>query len=492
MGVQGNAPKLTTAEKAIINQAFQNHNAKFKGGADAMKQLDAGESVFIKKENGVVTVKVDAYGYDGKNLTNGSDGVFDLEFTFEDDTYDSNKKYEFTEADNSAGNIKKLVDQARDADKKINQKEVPFDGDKDGRLTNIQDINTRFASLMGDKNVKVTPGVATENKPAHFASMADLDASIENLEALYEKLEDVNITSSSEFLLDKDRKALMASTNNKKEVKALRKEMLADVEKAIDDLKAMKKTLLAEQKQAVKDKNAANEALDELGVDKEARIKMLAEGKGITEAAPTMKHDMKHEEFDYKMPEAEILTKDKVKFVDITNLPGQFANADGIAQKMTRLAAETAIKKFNEEQKDKSAQINMDNIAAITINPSTGDILIGMKDSQPKAGEAAGHDGHFDYKIPGFYNNKSGVMNPDGLKVENYGSQSTKGLQALRNSLMSAIDEYKAANSDEIGDAEANIKKQVKKLAAALVDEAEVKKMLTDAGVNIDISKIYD
>ena len=57
---------------------------------------------------------------------------------------------------------------------------------------------------------------------------------------------------------------------------------------------------------------------------------------------------------------------------------------------------------------------------------------------------------------------------------------------------MSAIDEYKAANSDEIGDAEANIKKQVKKLAAALVDEAEVKKMLTDAGVNIDISKIYD
>ena len=477
MGTEG--PELNLAQKAIVQQAIDAHNAKC-GDNDA-KKIDADDIFTIAKKDGVISVRIDAYGYDGSKITSKSDGQYDLELSFKDTTFDVDKEYSFKTMTDSSDNVQKLVEQAQNADKKINQKEVTFAGNKDEKYTNIKDINKKFATLMGGDTVTVTAGDEAKGTQPNI-SLENLDKGLDNLKKLKEKIENADITTETEFLSEEEKDALGIATNNKKAVKGLRKEMLADIEKAIDDLKDMKKALEKEQKQAVKDKNSANKELQALGVDDKSRIALIRKDKGVAEAMAD-KSDYKPEDVrsdiggKYAIDELDYWMEEKYAHFETSNLPPHFQSK--VVQHMTRLAVQQSIEKYNEGKPD-DEQIDLWDIAEITINPKTGDILLGLQDKEVTADNELGytfvHDGHYDWKIPGFYNPKSGVINASGdLKLEDNGFASTDGVRLLKNQLKSQYQLLEKYSGKDKTNQQKQIDDTINKLKMVGVSDDDIK-----------------
>lgn len=484
-----NGPQLNAAQKAIIQQAINAHNQKHAGNKNM--QID-GSDVFTiaKNDKGVITVQVDAYGYTKEGDINSiSDGQYDLEFRFEDETFDSDKKYEFSTMDDSSDNIKNFVDERNRLEAKREQQHVEFNGTDDESYKNIAKINERFAGTVkfGDatNSAKGNPNV----------TLADIDTNIANLEAKIKMIEGAEINQDSDFLTQDEKDELAVSTNVKKETKELRKQIIADLKQAIKDLEDMKETLADEKADATKSLGKLNEKMEALDIDAKERLALYKGNGASAVGADWTNEDLikadansktgKDVQGTYAMDKAEAFADPKTVSFDSSSLPPQFADPNGVAQKMTRAAAEKAIKDFNKD--NPNAQIPLTDVAAITINPKTGDILIGLRDSQPKEGETKGHDGRYDYKVPGFYNPKSGVLNPDVAKVENYGFASTKGVNRLYDQLKTAVLGMQDLTGDDRKAQDKVINGLVDKLGIAGEDSEKIKdfmvKVLRDNNV---------
>lgn len=499
-----NGPELNAAQRAIVQQAIDAHNQKY--ATDAKMQID-NEDIFsiAKNKDGVITVRIDAYGFNGNEIVKDADGQFDLELRFKDETFDTDKDYSFQTVADSSDNIQEMVNEYNKNKEIENRKEVRFTGADDERLTNIQDINTRFNTFLGKDAVKVNAadpnGVNAPN-----VSLADIDASLENLETLLEKIEDMSwrdFGDDDTFLTQDQKDKLNMGGQRKTDAKKIKKDLIESLEQAISDLKEMRKEHTKAKNKAITDNDDLMGRMEALGINPAKRIALLKDKKSVEEAFGDAGKDYQASEIvdfedKYAMPEPEY-PYDNMQFgpsADSSEPQLPPALMTDVSKNLTLVAVQNAIEKYNDGKKE-DEQIPSGDLfnGQVTIDLKTGDILIGLNDKYIPSndmGDQWVHDGRYDYRIPGFYNPRSGVLNTnfDALNLEPYGTASTAGVEGLKESLNLDLTNWKNASSREKADYKDRVVDTVAKLLAAQVDASEITTILDAAGFTLDLSKV--
>jgi len=472
---QKKAPELNPAQKAIIQSAIDAHNKKYEN--DKSRQIDASDVFTIaKNEKGVITVQIDAYGFKDGKVTQAADGQYDLQLQFKDESFSANKDYAFETREDSSDKLGDYVNKRDQYSKKLDQDYVEFTGEDDSRLKNIEKLNDKF-----NKDKLINVGYWRDANP-DVNLEKDFDKNIANLKAKLKLIKDKDtvINEHSNFLTDDEIDDLRVSTNPKKEAKEIRKRIVEELETAIKDLEQMKEDLDAEKADAQKEIGKLNKDMEKAGVSKDV-LKGLNNGKSVEKAyddADTHGTGRDYEKADINknLGTSYAMTRpDKMKDVpfDYSSLSGIFQTK--VSQDLTKATVESTINKYNEANPTKP--ISFDDVAAITINPDNGDIVIAMKDGSDGKGNKI-DDGHYDYKISGFYNKKSGVLNTSGdFKLESYGYKSTAGIEALKADLKASVASLQHLTGDLAKAKSKEIAKLVDLLKNADVPDSEINKI---------------
>lgn len=380
----GNEIQLSVAQKAQLQKAVDAYNNAHK--ADGKKIDEKDVFTLSKDAKGNITVKVDAFGYDKGKIHSGQDGIYDLVLTLSKDAVYGAKEKDapaFKELETGSANIAEL-DKRWDTDEKIIQTNT-IDL-KDNKA--IGAVNKRFAGLVAD--------IGADGKMA-------LDKINDNLKKLQDKIAEVKAYSDAEVSENLATAEDKASTK-KKAMKNLKQQVLNELKAAVKELEDKRANLEEAKAGARADQRQVNKEMEAIGLDTKARVKLQKAdtSEGLRQNDYQEKDIKRDIGAVAKLPTAKVLEKTPMISAKnpILNQP--------VTQNLARAAVETAIEEYNKKNPDN--KIDLAKVGQLQFDEKTGDLLIGMKDGAD--GKA---DKFFDFRMPGFYNPKSGVVNTAGM-----------------------------------------------------------------------------
>ena len=435
----GNQINLSAAQRIQLQAAVDKWN-KAAGNNNGIK-IDA-EDVFslTKDKNGNIIVKVDAFAFSkvGENqkstLNSTQDGQWDLQLVLEDInknvvSINEENMPQFQELSDSS---KAMHDYVYKSAVQKEKSEATIAKMNCSANPNTSKMVQRFPNNLegAGENVKLA---YQQNQTT--LEMDDVDIT-KNITFLKEQLKGLKEGTVSMIDLCTDaEKATINSTTDEKYSKKLKQQIENEIKEAIKELEQFQKDFVAQKENAIKEITKLNKNAIDDGIYHETQKTLKKDN-----STENLKKDYNAKDINtepnltagwQKPNEADKLKE--TTFVTTQAMPANFTNKT--IQNMTKASAETAITEYN--KKNSKTPINLEDVGAISIDSKTGDILISMKEGNT---DKKATDEFYDYRISGFYNPKSQVINPNGNYTITKNNYNTENVEKLIKALVTAYD----------------------------------------------------